>query len=754
MTAATDLRPPAAADISAEDALAEFDRANSPDGLMWRYAAGRVAHFLSRQILTVSGTMSLMLIAAPWVGIFAVLTALIGEAVDCLILRNLPKWRAWGVPEERLRVVSTGSAIFQSLTIASCVTVAWFSTDPGEAAFFCIAYLSGAALNAGIVLPFHPPAAIARLVIYAGTAVGLYAHDVMTSESFKARHGYDLLALLIMMYLVYIFVSYVSTQFRRNAIRSRELLVRQCDLESATRSLKEQEAETHRLSLVARNARDSIMLTDAKGRVTWVNDAFTETNGYTLDDVRGRHPGALLNGPETDPITVSYIATEVAAGRPLRAELLNYTKDGRKIWVETHIVPVAGETSEDAMTIAVERDITRAKEDASRLADAMTRAEAASRAKSEFLATMSHEIRTPMNGIMGMAELLSETRLDTDQTLYADTIHASARGLLTIINDILDLSRMEAGRMTVEYTATDLEACLRELRTMFTPQARQKGLTLTVDIDPKTPRLGRTDAGRLRQILINLIGNALKFTTHGGVWVEVKPIRVAGRAQILIDVIDTGIGIADEKQGEVFDAFRQEDGTISRRFGGTGLGLTISRKLAQLLGGDIKVASIHGDGSCFSLTLDFAPVAATLPRPVAKPVPSPAVISGGTGSILVAEDNHTNRLLMSRFLKDCGYAVRFAEDGQKAVDAALAEPPDLIFMDISMPGMNGLDATRAIRKAPLSRQPVIVALTANAFEDDRKACLAAGMNAFLAKPVRKADLLAHIASLTLDTAAE
>ena len=736
--------------LPAKAHLADFDSANSPDGLMLRYASGRVTHFLSRQILTLSGTASLMLIASPAVGLLAMALALLGEAVDCLVLRHLPLWIKRGASARRMRVVSTLTALFQSLTIAACVAVAWFSAPPGHAAFFCVAYLSGAALNAGIVLPFHPAAARVRLAVYGMTGFGLYGFELLTAAAFAPRHGYDLMALLIMSYLVHVFVSFVASTHARNTKRSREMLVAQRDLQQMTLSLHEREREARRLSLIAQTARDSIFLTDAQGRITWTNDAFTHMTGYDRSEVLGHHPGEVLNGPDTDKATIAHIAERLSNAQPVRVDVLNYTKDGRKIWVDAHVVPVPADDLGDAMCVSVERDITEAKENARNLAQATLRAEAASRAKSEFLATMSHEIRTPMNGVMGMADLLSETSLNSDQRLYAETIRSSAQALLTIINDILDLSRLEAGRMTVDAAPVPLEPCLRDVVTILSPLARDKGLKLMLDIDASLPAAGLTDGGRLRQVLMNLVGNAVKFTTTGAVKVIARP----DSAGLAIDVQDSGIGISADRLADIFEAFQQEDGTITRRFGGTGLGLTISRQLARLMGGDISVMSRPGIGSTFTLTLSFDPCSDPLTAPDAQDNVADLPTNIPPLRVLVAEDNRTNRLLIGRYLKGAPCDLTFAEDGAQAVSAVQDHPPDLIFMDMSMPGMDGLEATRAIRAAPIDPQPMIVALTANAFAEDRDACLAAGMNDFLTKPVKKSDLIARVISAAERVAAE
>jgi PAS domain S-box-containing protein len=518
-----------------------------------------------------------------------------------------------------------------------------------------------------------------------------------------------------------------------------ELMSRQADLEQAHTRLKKHQRESHRLSLIAKHASDTIIMSDADSHILWVNDAFVKSTGYSLEDAIGQNRCDLLTGPDSDPVAMEAVLRHTQRGEVFHTEILNYTKSGTPFWAEVHLVPISGKDGEPDLIISIARDVTDARRHKRELAAAKTAAETADRAKSEFLATMSHEIRTPMNGIIGMADLLHDAALPPEQALYLETIRTSSTALLDIINDILDLSRLDEGKLSITPAEFDLRACLRSAVDLLRPMAIEKNLYLTLDTTYDMPERAFADDGRLRQILVNLVGNALKFTETGGVSVRVSARPTATGQRLNIEVRDSGIGIRPENVGHIFDRFSQEDAATTRRFGGTGLGLTISNMLARLMGGEISVTSVQGEGTCFHLSLPLAPVTgdATL-VPQYSPAPDPDKLAGKV--VLVAEDNKTNRLLISKFLEDLPIKLYFAVNGREAVMQSRATSPDIILMDMSMPVMNGLEATREIR-ATEGVQPVIIALTANAFESDRDACFEAGMDHFLSKPLRKNQLL-------------
>jgi signal transduction histidine kinase/DNA-binding response OmpR family regulator len=377
-------------------------------------------------------------------------------------------------------------------------------------------------------------------------------------------------------------------------------------------------------------------------------------------------------------------------------------------------------------------------------------AEGASRAKSQFLANMSHEIRTPMNGVMGMLDLLAETELTARQRRFAETARSSGQSLLRIINDILDFSKIEAGRLELESVAFDLREAVRETVALFAGKTHSKGLEIACHVDPQVPAGLLGDPMRLRQILANLIGNAVKFTEQGEVAVRVRCAQ-EDRDEVLLrfEVSDTGIGIPPEHQEHLFQAFSQADGSTTRRFGGTGLGLAICRQLAQMMRGEIGLESEPGKGSTFWFTARLAKAAALSRscrqeprRRVEPPVPQKAL----GARILLAEDNPVNQEVALGMLENLGCTAELAASGLEAVEAALRAGFDLILMDCQMPGMDGYEATQRIREheqaAGGKKEPTpIIALTAHAMQGDREKCIAAGMDDYLSKPFSQEQLL-------------
>ena len=453
-------------------------------------------------------------------------------------------------------------------------------------------------------------------------------------------------------------------------------------------------------------------------------------------------------------------ARMLAAGQNIAAEYLITDSKGRERLYETLTSPV--DFVDGPALLTVMRDVTRERAAAAALVAAKAEADAANRTKSQFLANMSHEIRTPMNAVLGLSELLVDSGLGGAQLRYARNIHNAAGSLLDIINDVLDVSRIEAGHLELANAPFEPRSLVTRVRAMLLPLALAKDLALTAQVGAGVPALLLGDEGRIRQILVNLAGNAIKFTEHGQVAIEVlndaaDAADAAAPVRLRILVSDSGVGIAAEKLATLFRPFVQVDNSDTRRHGGTGLGLYIVRELAQRMGGDVVVRSAAGAGSTFEVSLRLeiaAVVAAPLPPPAtarARVAAAPASGARAGLSVLLVEDNEINRMVARAVLEGAGHQVCEAADGAQAVARHATQAFDCVLMDCQMPVMDGLESTRRMRVRELAdgagRTPII-ALTANTMEGDRERCLAAGMDDFLSKPYAGSALLEALARAT------
>jgi signal transduction histidine kinase/ActR/RegA family two-component response regulator len=521
-------------------------------------------------------------------------------------------------------------------------------------------------------------------------------------------------------------------------------------------------ASSGALTATLENISQGILMVDANGNVPVINRRAIELLGL---------PASLMDRkPSFEEILAYQLATnEFGRGEDVNPAFIQFVASGgisskmpfyERVRADGTALEIRTQQLADGGAVRTYTDATERKRNEVTLAAARDAAEAGSRARAEFIAVMSHEIRTPLNGILGVAELLQGLELSPAAIEYANVISASGTHLLQIINDILDFSSLDAARLDLEEGVFDIREVMRQAIALLGHQAKQKGLELTLDVAADVPARVFGDAQRLRQIVLNLAGNGVKFTLQGSVAIAVRKLRAEpDGVRLGFSVADTGIGISAEAQGRLFNEFTQGDSSIRRRFGGSGLGLAITRRLVELMDGHVSVESMPGAGSTFRFDLwlrnpppgaaadgpapELPPVQPPMAAPepaAAQPVPAQPAAPGGL-RILLAEDNATNRFVATRMLERLGHDVQSVVDGQAAVDAVKAGDHDLVLMDMMMPEMDGLTATRLIRAmdGPKSRTPII-GLTANAMEADAEACRDAGMDGFVTKPVKAARL--------------
>jgi PAS domain S-box-containing protein len=509
---------------------------------------------------------------------------------------------------------------------------------------------------------------------------------------------------------------------------------------------KQHRSESKYRNLVE-NAAVVIYSSDRLGNISFANDKATELTGYSLEELTGMHFSVLVDPARLDGVTDHYMQ-QVRSGKPETSLIFPIiTRHGEKKWVEQSVVLETDQSGPIGFQCIV-KDISEQRRMQEELIRATRDAEDAKKMQEQFLANMSHEIRTPLNGIQGMTNLLLETPLTEQQTEFAQIVRRSSNNLLVIVNDILDFSKIKAGKLSIEKIDFSLTDILDNVKGVFRHRVKKKGLELSIETDPSIPGLLRGDPYRLNQVLVNLVGNAIKFTEKGEVRVIVQQKAATAKGAIFhFSVTDTGIGISEENLPRIFDSFSQAGVDTARRYGGTGLGLAICQQLVRLQGGQISVASAPGKGSSFDFEIPYD--VCEDGRQFQKSVPNIYDHAGlfNGRRFLVAEDNEVNQTLIEHVLRKAGGMVEIAVNGQEAIDKLRENPDfDVIIMDLQMPVLDGYAASRFIRGEMKLGIP-IVAMTATALKGEQQRCLDAGMNEYMTKPFEFADLYRCIAVL-------
>jgi len=515
---------------------------------------------------------------------------------------------------------------------------------------------------------------------------------------------------------------------------------------------KEDEYELRKLSRVVEESPASIVITNENGSIEYVNPKFLENTGYVFEEVKGKNPRLINARSKDNEVDYKDMWNTILGGNVWRGEFCNRRKDGSIFWELASISPLKNKLGVITHFIAVKDDITDRKQFERKLELEKIRANSANEAKGFFLAKMSHEIRTPMNGIIGMTDILLGCVKDEDIAEKLKVISVSAENLLIIINEILDFSKIEAGQVELESIPINLKELLSEVESLLLLKAKAKDLYLKIRISDNLPEWFNGDPTRIKQIIINLVNNAINFTETGGITVFVEKKKEAKDKNdfiLGISIIDTGIGISEEGKSKLFKAFSQTSSSTTRTHGGTGLGLLISKDLAKLMGGVIGIDSQVGEGSTFWVEIPTSKASKDDSSLSEKEMGRSRTL--GNLHILVAEDNAINQKIAQLNLEKLGHKVQFANNGLEAVDLFKQDSFDVIFMDIQMPKMGGLEATELIRayedKKHITNSIPIIALTANALTTDKAEYIAAGMNYYLSKPFKQKDLVEVLNSI-------
>ncbi|WP_018614452.1 PAS domain S-box protein [Segetibacter koreensis] len=504
---------------------------------------------------------------------------------------------------------------------------------------------------------------------------------------------------------------------------------------------KKAQAELEKLSLVASKTSSAVIIVDDKKRIEWVNESFVKSSGYLPEEVIGKVPDNIFFGKETDKTVIKRLSESFLKNIPFSEEILQYNKNGEKIWVAIDGTPIFDEHGKLSKYISITNNISARKQDQEQLLLAKEQAEMAAQAKTQFLSVMSHEIRTPMNAVIGFTNLLMEQNPRPDQLDHLKILQFSAKNLLVLINDILDYNKIESGKIEFEEIDFDLQELINNVRASLLQKAEEKNIAFNLFLDRNLPKV-TGDPVRIGQIFTNLISNAVKFTEEGMVNVSASiKNQDLNNATIDFEISDTGIGIANEKYDAIFESFTQGNSDTTRKFGGTGLGLTITKRILELLGSKIKLKSTEGKGSTFYFTLTF-PVSKSKHTRKSLKTRSSYVKSHPKIKLLVAEDNEINILLIKLFLEQWHFEFDIAKNGLEAFELIQKNDYDIVLMDLQMPHMDGYETAAAIRALPDSKYSnlPIIALTASAMLDIKDKAFDAGMNDYISKPFNPEDL--------------
>jgi PAS domain S-box-containing protein len=499
----------------------------------------------------------------------------------------------------------------------------------------------------------------------------------------------------------------------------------------------------NRYKAMTKNSLDAVIVINSLNIIMEWNQRAEVLFGWTEEEAIGMDLSELII-PEKFRVSHRhgidrFMATGIGQILNQRLELLALHRNGTEFPIE--LTATAIKWGDTYLFSSFVRDISHRKEFERHILAAKEEAERANEAKSIFLATMSHEIRTPINGVIGMSDLMNDTALDLEQQEYMTYLTKSAKSLLTLVNDILDFSKIESGKIELEKHPFDLKQIIEEVLDLLSISITEKNLEVTFNIDTALPSRIVGDMTRLRQILINIIGNAVKFTESGSISISVEPV-IAEENKLKFIIKDTGIGIAAEKRHQLFKSFSQLDSSTTRKYGGTGLGLMICKSLVQLMGGEIWLQENNLSGTTFIFTIQYGISTQVLKPDLCPHNEKNQTSIPNTTFILVAEDNKINQLVLVKLLARYGFIADVVETGAQVVEAMKSKKYDLIFMDVNMPVMDGLEATHAIRDMfPYKVQPKIVAVTANAFTSDRDKYLSGGMDDYLSKPILREELL-------------